>query len=390
MRRPLENLRIVDMTNVVMGPYATQVLADYGADVIKIEPPSGDTTRQIPPMRHADMGCLFLHLNRNKRSVVLDLKSAEGLQALKALIAQADVLISNVRPQALSRLGLSYADLSRNNAGLIWLSLVGFGSDGPYGGSPAYDDLIQGLTAVPSMLVSAGSGHPHYVPLSFNDRAVGLHAAIALLAAVNYRHETGKGQHIEVPMFETMVQFSVGDHMGGEAFVPSEGPAGYARTLTPERRPYQTADGHICAIIYTDQHWRNFFVATGQEGRFESDVRVQSLLARTRHAPSLYREVGELLRSQTTAYWLEKLSRYDIPSAPLHTLETVFTDPHLEAIGFFQIMEHPSEGTIRQMRVPTRWSECDMPMPSPAPRLGEHTQEVLAEAGVTATTFVQA
>src|SRR5690606_28636513 len=234
-------------------------------------------------MRHADMGCLFLHLNRNKRSVVLDLKSPEGLEAARALIGQADVLISNVRPQALARLGLDYADLSAQNPGLIWLSLVGFGSDGPYAGRRAYDDLIQGLTAVPSMLVSAGSPHPHYVPLSFNDRAVGLHAAIALLAAVNYRHHTGQGQQIEVPMFETMVQFSVGDHMGGETFVPNEGPPGYARTLTPERRPYQTADGYVCAIIYTDKHWQSFFELVGQPERFASDARVNSLLARTQH-----------------------------------------------------------------------------------------------------------
>src|SRR5690606_5440286 len=345
---PLKGLRIIDMSNVVMGPYATQVLADYGADVIKVEAPRGDTTRQIPPMRNADMGCLFLHLNRNKRSVVLDLKDPDGVEALLTLASEADALVCNVRPAAMARLGLSYERLAERNPRLIWLSLVGFGSDGPYAGRPAYDDLIQGLTAVPSMLVSAGSPHPHYVPLSFNDRAVGLHAAIALLAAVNYRHHTGQGQQIEVPMFETMVQFSVGDHMGGETFVPNEGPPGYARTLTPERRPYQTADGHVCAIIYTDQHWRSFFDATGQAGRFESDPRVQSLLTRTQHAQALYQEVGERLRHQSTAYWLETLARYDIPAAPLHTLDTVFKDPHLEAIGFFQTVEHPTEGKTRQ------------------------------------------
>jgi crotonobetainyl-CoA:carnitine CoA-transferase CaiB-like acyl-CoA transferase len=262
------------------------------------------------------------------------------------------------------------------------MSLVGFGSDGPYAGRPAYDDLIQGLTAVPSVLVQAGSETPHYVPLSFNDRAVGLHAAIALLATVQQRHRTGRGQAIEVPMFETMVQFTVGDHMGGHSFEPPEGPPGYARTLTKERRPYRTRDGYLCAIIYTDRHWQSFFELVGQPERFASDPRVASLLARTTHAKELYREVGEHLQARTTAEWLEAFARHDIPAAPLHTLESVMEDPHLKATGFFQEIDHPTEGRVRQMRVPTRWSDWTPPPPRPAPTLGEHTRDVLREAGV--------
>ncbi|WP_298233048.1 CoA transferase [uncultured Azohydromonas sp.] len=378
----LAGLRILDMTNVVMGPYATQILADYGADVVKIESPSGDTTRQIPPMRHADMGCLFLHLNRNKRSVVLDLKVPECVEAFVAMASQSDVLICNVRPAALARLGITYEDLSARNPRLIWISLVGFGSDGPYAGRPAYEDLLQGLTGMPAMLVQAGSEQPHYVPLSFNDRVVGLHAAIALLSAVHWRERSGRGQFIEVPMFETMTQFTIGDHMGGQTFEPPEGPMGYQRTLTKERRPYATLDGFICLVVYTDKHWRSFFEAIGQPQRFDTDERVQSLRSRTTHAGALYAELAEIMRTRSTADWLELMNRADIPAAPMLTLDSVVTDPHLEAVGMFQLVEHPTEGVVRQLRPPTQWSESPPTVRLPAPSLGQHTAEVLREAGV--------
>ena len=382
MGAPLAGMRIIDLTNVVMGPYCTQVLGDYGADVIKVEPPTGDTTRQIPPMRNAGMGCMFLHLNRNKRSVQLDLKNPEAVEALVEIAAGVDAIVCNVRPAAMGRLGITFERLSEKNPGLIWLSLVGFGSDGPYAGRPAYDDLIQGLTAMPSLLVSAGSGHPHYVPLSFNDRAVGLHAAIALLAAVQQRQRTGVGQVVEVPMYETMVQFTVGDHMGGQTFEPPNGPPGYQRTLTPERRPYPTTDGHVCAIIYTDRHWQSFFELTGQGDRFATDERVNSLLARTTHAKDLYAEVGEVLRTNTTAFWLDAFNTADIPATPLHTLDSVFHDPHLVATDTFHVVEHPTEGTMREIAMPTTWSKWEPEPNRPAPLLGQHTAEVLREAGV--------
>ncbi|WP_284337258.1 CaiB/BaiF CoA transferase family protein [Comamonas sp. NoAH] len=379
----LEGLRILDMTNVVMGPYATQILADLGADVIKIESPQGDTTRQIPPMRNADMGCLFLHLNRNKRSIVLDLKQRVCVDALIELATQSDVLICNVRPAALERLGISYEDLAARNPRLIWISLVGFGSDGPYAGRPAYEDLMQGLTGMPAMLVKAGSEQPHYVPLSFNDRVVGLHAAISMLAAVQWRERSGRGQFIEVPMFETMTQFTVGDHMGGQTFDPPEGPMGYQRTLTKERRPYATKDGFICLVVYTDKHWRSFFEAVGQPDRFDTDPRVQSLRSRTTHARELYAELADCMRAHTTQEWLEVLRQADIPAAPMHTLDTVVQDPHLNAVGMFELVEHPTEGVIRQLRAPTRWSVTPPVVRRHAPSLGEHTEEVLREIGLS-------
>lgn len=378
----LEGLRILDMTNVVMGPYATQVLADLGADVIKIESPTGDTTRQIPPMRNPNMGCLYLHLNRNKRSVVLDLKLPECVSAFVELATKSDVLICNVRPAALARLGITYEDLAARNPRLIWVSLVGFGSDGPYGGRPAYEDLMQGLTGMPDMLVKAGSERPHYVPLSFNDRVVGLHAAIALLAAVQWRERSGRGQFIEVPMLETMTQFTVGDHMGGQTFEPPLGAMGYQRTLNKERRPYATKDGFICLVVYTDKHWQSFFAAVGQTTRFQTDERVQSLQSRTTHASVLYAELGEVMQTRTTAEWLEVMRKADIPAAPMHTLEDVVQDPHLQAVGMFEVSVHPTEGAVRQLRPPTRFSASPPGVRTHAPTLGQHTTEVLREAGL--------
>lgn len=378
----LEGLRILDMTNVVMGPYATQVLADLGADVIKIESPTGDTTRQIPPMRNPNMGCLYLHLNRNKRSVVLDLKLPECVSAFIELASKSDVLICNVRPAALARLGITYEDLAARNPRLIWVSLVGFGSDGPYGGRPAYEDLMQGLTGMPDMLVKAGSERPHYVPLSFNDRVVGLHAAIALLAAVQWRERNGRGQFIEVPMLETMTQFTVGDHMGGQTFEPPLGAMGYQRTLNKERRPYATKDGFICLVVYTDKHWQSFFAAVGQPSRFQTDERVQSLQSRTTHASVLYAELAEVMQTRTTGEWLEVMRNADIPAAPMHTLEDVVQDPHLQAVGMFEVSDHPTEGAVRQLRPPTRFSASPPSVRTHAPTLGQHTTEVLREAGV--------
>lgn len=382
MNGPLTGVRIIDMTSVVMGPYATQILGDFGADVIKVESHSGDTTRQIPPMRNKDMGCLYLHANRNKRSLVLDLKDPEGLEAFMKLIESADVLTSNVRPRAMARLGITYERLKQVNPRLISVSMVGFGQKGPYAANPAYEDLIQGLTGVPAMLVDAGSEQPHYVPLSFNDRAVGLNAAIAILAALYRRERSGEGQAIEVPMFETMVQAIYGDHMGGLTFVPPLGPPGYKRQLNKDRRPYPTKDGYICIIVYTDKHWKTFSEIIGRPNLMEEDVRFRNITSRTEHASAAYALVGEAMPSRTTAEWLELLGNGDIPAAPLHTLDTIIEDPHLKATGFFKTVEHPSEGLIRQMAVPSQWSESQPNQLRPAPRLGENSVEVLLEAGL--------
>ncbi|MCW2526425.1 MAG: CoA transferase [Pseudonocardiales bacterium] len=378
----LDGVRIVDLTSVVMGPYTTQILGDYGADIIKVEAPSGDTTRQLPPMRNPAMGTTFLQMNRNKRSIVLDLKQPTAVAALREIVKTADVFVSNIRPRALARLGLAPEGLLSLNPRLVVASLVGFGQDGPYAADPAYDDLIQGLTAVPAMLVAAGSEAPHYVPLAYNDRAVGLSAAVGILAALHHRDRTGEGQAIEVPMFETMVQSTLGDHMGGLTFEPPLGPPGYLRSLNPERRPYPTKDGYVCAVIYTDRHWRAFTAMIGQPSLLDDDERFTDLSARTVHAHAVYGLIRAEMPSRTTQEWLTALREGDIPATPLHTLETIVDDPHLVATDFFRVTEHPSEGLIREMAVPTKFSATPAPAARPAPRLGQHSVEILREAGL--------
>jgi crotonobetainyl-CoA:carnitine CoA-transferase CaiB-like acyl-CoA transferase len=380
---PLAGLKIIDISSVMMGPYATQILGDLGADVIKIEAASGDTTRQIPPMRNANMGCVFLHANRNKRSLVLNLKDPDAYQAMLAILSTADALVSNIRPRAMARLGLNYEKLAEINPRLIVINFVGFGQRGPYAANPAYEDLIQGLTAVPNMLVDAGSEKPHYVPLSFNDRSVGLQGAIALLAAVVRRASSGRGQQIEVPMFETMVQSMYGDHMGGLSYVPAAGPAGYKRQLNKQRRPFATLDGYVCTIIYTDAHWQRFADLIGKPQLMQEDARFKNITQRSEHAEAVYSLIADEMTKKTTGQWMALLKEADIPIAPLHTLESVLDDPHLNATGFFQVTQHPTEGAIREMNIPTEWSESKPSIRRHAPQLGEHSVEVLHEAGLT-------
>ncbi|MBD8561809.1 CoA transferase [Pseudomonas fluorescens] len=379
----LDGVRIVDMTSVLMGPYATQILADYGADVIKVEAPSGDTTRQVPPMRNLGMGTIYLHLNRNKRSLVLDLKREGSIAALLKLLETADVFISNVRPKALARLGLDSEVLSRVNPRLIVTSLVGFGQDGPYAADPAYEDLIQALTTIPSLLVAAGSEQPHYVPVAYNDRSVGQSAAIAILAALLERERSGLGQQIEIPMFETMVQNVMGDHLGGLTFEPPLGPPGYQRTLNKERRPYPTKDGHVCVIIYTDKHWHRFGEMIGRPNLLDEDPHFKDLTSRTVYAEAVYTLIGETMPQRTTAQWLAAFREADIPAAALHTLDTIMDDPHLKATGFFRQIEHPTEGKIHEMAIPSKWSRSQPSIRRHAPQLGEHSREVLSEAGLS-------
>lgn len=383
MPTPLEGLRIIDMSAVVMGPFAAQILGDLGADVIKVEPHTGDTTRHVTPMRNKNMGWVYLHANRNKRSLVLDLKDQEGKAAFLKLAEVSDALITNVRPAALERLGLGWDTLRAANPRLIVLNLVGYGAGGPYDGRPTYEDLIQGVTALPSLLVPAGSEEPHYVPLAMSDRATGLSSAVALLAAVIYRDKTGRGQQIEVPMFETMAQWVLGDHMGGKTFDPPLGPAGYKRTLNKERRPYRTLDGMICSIIYTDKHWATFMDLIGEGETYRSDPRFASIGTRTDHAHELYGYVSKAMGERTTADWVATLLKADIPVAPLHDLDTLMEDAHLSAVNYLPVTQHPSEGAVREIRVPTTWSESQPNIRRHPPQLGEHSVEVLREAGLS-------
>jgi len=381
MSGALDGIRIIDLTTVLMGPFATQLLGDMGADIVKVEPPGGDTTRSIGPARHSGMGSGFLHVNRNKRSVVLDLKHPHGHAALLRLVKTADVLIYNVRPQAMARLELTWDRLQTLNARLIYVGLFGYGQAGPYAAKPAYDDLIQGAIGVPSLVAKVGDGTPRYVPIAIIDRTVGVHAAMAVSAALYRREKTGRGQAIDIPMFETMVPFVLGEHLAGETFTPSLGAAGYPRMLSRARTPFVTQDGFMCALIYNDAQWRSFCRMIGRPEMMEHDPRLKSIAVRTEHIDALYAMVADILKTRTTAEWLALFDAADIPAVRLHSLESLPQDPHLQAVELIAETEHPSEGLIREVRPAAKWSESPVAIHRPAPRLGEHSAEILAEAG---------
>ncbi len=381
MTGPLEGVRIVDVSSMLMAPYATQILGDMGADVIKVEPPGGDPVRGIGPMRHPGMGAIFLNINRSKRSLVLDLKQPDGLATVLDLIESADVVVYNVRPQAMARLGLGYEEVSRINPRIIHAGLFGYGQSGPYAAKPAFDDLIQGAVAVPWLSHMADGSEPRYSPTAIVDRGVALWAVGQINAALFCRSRTGQGQKIEVPMFEMMASFVLGDHLAGHTFDPPIGALGYPRMLNPDRRPYRTQDGFVCVMIYTDGHWRSFFRALGREAEFDRDPRYASMTARTEHIAALYGELAELLLTRTTAQWLALFGEADVPAMPLHTPDSLLADPHLAAAGFFSFDEHPSEGRLRQMAYPSAWSASQPGASRHAPRLGEHSLEVLREIG---------
>ena len=344
---PLSGVKIIDMTTVLMGPYATQMLGDYGADVIKVEALDGDVTRLIGPTRHPGMGPVFLNTNRSKRSICLDLKKPAGRDAVLRLIASADVLVYNVRPQAMARLQLGYDAVSQINPRLIYAGVFGFGQDGPYAAKPAYDDLIQGATALPALMAQTSDGIPRYVPNALVDRIVGLTAVGAICASLVHRDRTGRGQRVDIPMFETMAGFVMGDHMGGLTYEPPLDKGGYARHLSRDRRPYKTSDGYICVIVYNDKQWENFFKATGRDD-LRNNPKFATFAARAVNIDTVYAELARIFQTRTTAEWTELLDKADVPVLPMHDLESMLEDPHLVATNFFPVVDHPTEGSDPQ------------------------------------------
>ena len=381
MSGPLQGVRVLDLTTVVMGPYATQILADFGADVIKVEPPGGDVMRYAWPFRNPGMGHIFLNANRNKRSVVLDLKQPAAREACLALAKTSDVLVYNIRPQAMARLRLSYEELRKVNPKIIYVGCFGYSQRGPYAAKAAYDDLIQGAAGIPALLKTQGAETPRYAPIIVADRSVGQQVASAVSAALYYREKTGKGQRVDVPMFEHLLQIVLGEHLGGYTFEPQHGEPGYARMLAPDRRPYQTKDGYVCALIYNDKQWSAFFSVIGQPEKMR-EAKFASQEIRSKHYGEAYAFVAEEMKKRTTAEWIAALERADIPVQRMNDLADIVADPHLAATGYFRTVEHPSEGRIKSMAVPSEWSESVPEYRRHAPRLGEHTREVLREAGL--------
>ena len=385
---PLQGIKVVDMTTVLMGPFATQTLGDYGADVIKIESLDGDVTRQIGPTRHPGMGPVFLNANRSKRSICLDLKKDAGRAVVLRLVANADVLVYNVRPQAMQRLRLGYDDVAAVNPRLIYAGVFGFGQDGPYAAKAAYDDLIQGGSALAHLMARGGDGTPRYVPNALVDRIVGLNAVGAILASLVHRDRTGVGQRVDIPMFETMAGFVMGDHLGGLTYEPPLDQGGYARHLSPDRRPYKTSDGYVCVIVYNDKQWDKFLAATGRDD-LRSDPRFATFAGRATNIDHVYAELARIIALRSTAEWIKLLDEADVPALPMHDLVSILSDPHLVATEFFPTVEHPSEGKIRSMRTAATWSETSAEPTRLAPRLGEQSEDVLREAGYSPDEIAQ-
>lgn len=381
MSGPLDGVRVLDLTTVVMGPYATQILADFGADVVKVEPPEGDVMRHNAPMRSRGMGHIFLNANRNKRSIVLDLKQPAARAACLALAKTADVLVYNIRPQAMARLGLSYEEVRAVNPKIIYVGGFGYSQRGPYAAKAAYDDLIQGAAGLPWLAERAGAESPRYTPVIIADRSVGLHMANAVSAALYRREKSGVGQRVDVPMFESLLQSVLGEHLGGQTYDPPTAPPGYGRMLAKERRPYRTRDGYVCVLVYNDKQWQAFFRVIGRPELLE-DPRYATQEARSRDFQGAYALVAEEMGRRSTAEWIAALEAADIPVQKMNSLQDILDDPHLAAIGYFQEREHPTEGRIRSMAVPSEWSESAPAYRRHAPGLGEHTREILREAGL--------
>ena len=379
-RGALDGVRVIDMTAIGMGPWATQMLGDMGADVIKIESAAGDVFRHVTPQRHRGMSHAYLNLNRNKRSVVLDARTPAGREALLRLIGTADVFVSNIRPAALARLGLDYASLGAAYPRLIYCGCYGYSEAGPYAGRGGVDDTIQAASSL-AWFQGAADGVPRYVKTIVADKVAALFVAQSIGFALFARERTGRGQAIEVPMFESLVAFMMVEHLAGLTFDPPEGEAGYPRITTEFRKPFRTRDGYLGVVPYTDVQWERFFALAGQPER-ATDPRFVGLTERSRNIGALYALTETLIAARTTAEWIAALQGADIPFAPVNSVADLLVDPHLSAVGFWQHSEHPTEGRLRQPGIPVRFSDTPGSIRRHAPSLGEHTSEVLAEIGL--------
>jgi crotonobetainyl-CoA:carnitine CoA-transferase CaiB-like acyl-CoA transferase len=380
MAGPLSGVRILDLTSVVAGPLATQMLGDMGADVIKIEAPEGDPPRHTGPARSPGMAALFMGLNRGKRSLVLDLKIDTAKDALWRLIANADVLVHSMRPQKIEKLGFGHKTVCAKNPRLVYAALHGYRDGGPYSGQPAYDDVIQGQSGIAALMAQV-AGEPRYAPMILADKTCALSIAGSVSAALFARERTGRGQFVEIPMFEQMVAFVLGEHLFGHNFVPPLGALGYTRVTSPWRRPYKTKDGYLCMMAYTQAHWRKFWTLVGKP-EMMSDPRFDSIASRAKNVVAICELAGHCIADRTTDEWLTHLRELEIPAARISSLEDLFTDPQLAASGFFKRATHPSEGEILYTDLPVRFGGASSTSERLQPRLGEHSFEVLREAGL--------
>jgi crotonobetainyl-CoA:carnitine CoA-transferase CaiB-like acyl-CoA transferase len=380
--QPLSGIKVIEMATLAMGPLAAQVLGDYGADVIKVEGIGGDLFRHNAPCVSADMGHTFLHLNRNKKSVACDLKTASGRDLIRRLLKDADVFVSNTRPDAMARLGLDYESLRRDNPDLIHCAAYGFAEAGPYAGRPAADDTIQAMSGMVDLQERA-TGRPSFVATILADKAIGLTLVNAVMAALIRRMRTGLGDVIEVPMFETMVAFVMPEHMAGHSFEPRKGPGGYARIINPNRRPFRTKDGWMCILPYTTPQWLRFFNAIGRTDLAQNPD-YATPAGRSRSYDTLYGIIEAEVPKRTNAEWTAFLIENDILFGAVNSIDDLFDDPHLKARDMFPVHAHPTEGDLRMIGFPATSGSDAMRLRLPPPRLGEHSVEVARSVGFSA------
>ena len=374
---PLAGVRVVDLTAMVMGPYCTQIMADMGADVVKVEPPEGDNTRFISVGPAPGMSGVFVNVNRGKRSVVLDLRTDAGREALRALIARADVFIHSMRAKAIAKLGFDYESVTALNPGIVYTNCYGYGRRGPERDLPAYDDTIQAECGIPAVQEQL-TGEATYVGTIMADKVAGLTALYATMMALFHRERTGEGQEVEVSMFETMASFMLVEHANGAMFDPPLGPAVYPRTVAPNRKPYRTADGQIAALIYNDKHWNAFVDAVQPVWAGEEFATLEQ---RAKQIDTVYGLIAKTLEERTTAEWLALFRELEIPAAPINTPDALFDHPHLNAVGLFETVQ-TEHGPVRFPGVPTWFSRTPGHVRGYAPRLGADTDAVLGELGL--------
>jgi formyl-CoA transferase len=385
---PLTGVRVIDLSVNVLGPVATQILGDMGADVIKIESPKGDPNRDTGPARHPGMSAMHMNVNRNKRSVTLDLKQPEALATLMRLVSTADVFVHSMRPGAARRLGVSYEAVSAANPRIIYGFGPGYRQDGPNRDYPAFDDVVQGESGIAALMAQV-NGEPRFYPTVIIDKLCGYVLASSIGMALYARERTGKGQMVQVPMYETILSFNYLEHLWGGAFDPPLDPGiGYVRLLTKHRRPYRTSDGWICVLAVNDDQWRRILPALGRP-ELATDPRYASTTGRVANYDELYGIVAQQLTLKTTAEWHEILDREDIPNGTLHSLQELLHDHYLEETGFFQKYQHPSEGRVVTTAVPVQFSATPGGLHRPPPQLGEHNAQVLGELGLDTTTIAR-
>lgn len=377
---PLAGVKVLDLTSVLMGPYTTQIFADLGAEIIKVESPSGDTTRALPPGREEGRGGMFLNLNRGKRSIVLDLKQEAARETLLKLCETADVFVHSMRAQAIGRLGLDYSAIRAVNSRIIYTNMYGYGREGPYRDYPAYDDIVQAASGIVDLQSKLSEGKPTYLATVVADKVTGLTGAYAIIAALYAREKTGQGQEVEVPMFETLVSFSALEHLCGSVFRPPLGPPEYPRATSVGRRPYETADGFIGVMIYNDKHWRNFFAAIGDPAWSREPMFI-SMQSRTQNITAVLMRVAEVMRTKPTAEWIEILREAQIPATAVASMEDLLEDEHLHATGFWHDCQTDA-GALRMPGIPTWFSATPGAIGDPGPALGADSRGVLAEAGL--------